>query len=36
MIVQAIDVHSDGNDISSAVGAALLIADKADISKKRI
>ncbi|MCL2198950.1 MAG: HD domain-containing protein [Defluviitaleaceae bacterium] len=36
MIVQAIDDHSNGENISSVVGAALLIADKLDVSKKRI
>lgn len=36
MIVQAIEDHSDGENISSAIGAALLIADKVDISKRRI
>jgi len=36
IIIQAIEDHSDGKDISSAVGAALLIADKVDISKRRI
>jgi len=36
MIVQAIEDHSEGNNISSVIGAALLIADKADISKRRI
>jgi len=36
MIVQAIEDHSDGNNLSSAIGAALLIADKSDISKRRI
>ena len=34
-IVQAIDDHSDGENISSAIGAALLIADKVDTSKRR-
>ncbi len=34
-IVQAIDDHSDGENILSAIGAALLIADKVDISKRR-
>jgi len=36
IIIQAIEDHSGGKDISSAVGAALLIADKVDISKRRI
>lgn len=36
MIVQAIADHSDGKNISSAVGAAVLIADKTDISRGRI
>jgi len=36
VIVQAIAYHSNGNNIKSAVGAALLIADKTDLSKKRI
>ena len=36
IVVQAIADHSNGNNISSAVGAALIIADKADISKRRI
>ena len=36
MIVQAIEDHSTGKNISSAVGAALLIADKVDISKRRV
>ena len=36
MIVHAIEDHSDGNDISSAIGAALIIADKMDISRRRI
>ena len=35
-IMQAIADHSDGDNINSAVGAALLIADKTDLSKKRI
>jgi len=35
-IIQAIEDHSNGTVINSAVGAALLIADKADHSKKRI
>lgn len=35
-IVQAIQDHSDGHNISSPIGAALLIADKVDISKRRI
>ena len=36
VIVQAIEDHSKGMNISSAIGAALLIADKVDISKRRI
>lgn len=36
VIIQAIVDHSDGNDIKSVVGAALLIADKTDLSKERI
>jgi len=36
MIVHAIKDHSNGEDITSAIGAALLIADKVDISKRRI
>ena len=36
MLIQAIDDHSSGKNISSAVGAALLIADKIDYSKNRI
>ncbi|MCL1845115.1 MAG: HD domain-containing protein [Defluviitaleaceae bacterium] len=35
-IVQAIDDHSDGKKICSAIGAALVIADKIDISRNRI
>ena len=35
-VVQAIEDHSDGKNISSAIGAALFIADKVDISKKRL
>jgi len=35
MVVQAIEDHSGGSNISSAVGAALLFADKADFSRKR-
>jgi len=35
MIVQAIEDHSNGVRISSAMGAALLIADKVDFSRKR-
>ncbi|MDF2686886.1 MAG: metal-dependent phosphohydrolase sub domain [Clostridia bacterium] len=34
-IFQAIDDHSDGENILSVIGAALLIADKADSSKRR-
>ena len=36
IIKQAIADHSNGNDIKSAVGAALLIADKTDLSKERV
>ena len=36
VIVQAIEDHSNGKNISSVVGAALLIADKVDISYKRV
>jgi len=36
LIIQAIEDHSKGNKIASAVGAALLIADKIDISKRRL
>jgi HD superfamily phosphohydrolase YqeK len=36
MIIQAIADHSEGKMIASAVGAALLIADKIDVSKKRV
>jgi len=35
MIVQAIDDHTEGVSILSAIGASLLIADKADISISR-
>jgi len=35
IVVQAIEDHSAGNNISSVIGAALLIADKIDTSKKR-
>ena len=35
-IINAIYDHSEGKNISSALGAALLIADKTDISKKRL
>ncbi|MCL1878223.1 MAG: HD domain-containing protein [Defluviitaleaceae bacterium] len=35
-IVQAIVDHSEGKKISSAIGAALIIADKIDISRRRI
>lgn len=34
-IVQAINDHSDGENISNAIGAALFIADKVDTSKRR-
>jgi len=36
MIIQAVDDHSKGINISSAIGAALIIADKTDISGKRL
>lgn len=36
MLVQAIEDHSDGKEICSAVGASLIIADKIDISQKRV
>ena len=36
MIIQAVKDHSNGDNIASAIGAALLIADKIDITKKRI
>ena len=36
IIVQAIADHSNGNDINSPVSAALLIADKTDLSKERV
>lgn len=36
MIVQAIEDHSGGKNIQSEIGAALLIADKIDISRQRI
>jgi len=35
IIIQAVFDHSNGDNISSPVGAALLIADKIDISKDR-
>lgn len=35
VIVQAIEDHSNGNNIQSAIGAALLMADKLDFSKYR-
>ena len=35
IMIQAIEDHSGGNAISSAIGAALLFADKIDCSKKR-
>ncbi|MCL2604047.1 MAG: HD domain-containing protein [Defluviitaleaceae bacterium] len=35
-ILQAIEDHSKGENITSAIGAALLIADKMHISKQRI
>ena len=36
MLVQAIEDHGRGIKISSAVGAALIVADKVDFSKRRI
>ena len=36
MIIQAIEDHSDGNNISSAIGAAVFIADKVHIIKRRV
>ena len=36
MIFQAIADHSNGDEITSPVGAALLIADKTDLAKERI
>ena len=36
IIIHAIADHSNGDNISSAVGAALLIADKIDLSKDRV
>lgn len=36
IVIQAIEDHSSGKNISSPVGAALLIADKIDISKRRV
>ena len=36
IIIEAIANHSNGEHISSPVGAALLIADKIDISKNRV
>jgi len=35
-IIQAIKDHTDGKDVQSAVGAALLIADKIDVCKERL
>ena len=35
-IIQAIKDHSDAKNISSAIGAAVYIADKADIAKRRV
>lgn len=35
-IIHAIKDHSNGNDINSPVGAALVLADKIDISKNRV
>lgn len=36
IIIHAIEDHSNGNEINSPVGAALLLADKIDISKNRV
>lgn len=36
IIIHAIEDHSNGNEINSPVGAALLLADKIDISKDRV
>lgn len=36
IIIHAIEDHSNGNEINSPVGAALLFADKIDISKNRV
>lgn len=36
IIIHAIDDHSNGNEINSPVGAALLLVDKIDISKDRV
>lgn len=36
LIIQAIKDHSNGDDILSPVGASLLLADKIDLSKKRV
>ena len=36
VLVQAIDDHNKGENITSAIGAALLIADKVDCSEDRI
>lgn len=35
-IIHAIEDHSNGNEINSPIGAALLLADKIDISKNRV
>lgn len=36
IIIHAIEDHSNGNEINSPIGAALLLADKIDISKNRV
>ncbi|MCL2357734.1 MAG: hypothetical protein FWC70_11405 [Defluviitaleaceae bacterium] len=36
MLLQAIADHSDGENICSAIGAAVIIGDKTDLSKQRI
>lgn len=36
IIIHAIEDHSNGDNITSPVGAALLLADKIDISKNRV
>lgn len=36
IVIHAIEDHSNGDNIASPVGAALLLADKIDISKNRV
>lgn len=36
IIIHAIKDHSNGNEINNSVGAALILADKIDISKNRV